>query len=165
MEEPTNRGYARCDVPRNRPQLRPRAARQPSAPLAVNPPAAVSDARLVARWLGSEVALKFSWLAFLRFILLAAFLRFTKDSFLFSSMSIFTTTDTARPKGRGVRGETVGTKDTKDSHQGRCPWCFVLGESGRHFPPTAQSLVLGFEFRQADNSFPLFQFGQGSLIR
>ena len=60
----------------------------------------------------------------LRFMLLAAFLRFTKDSFLFSSMSIFTTTDTARPKGRGVLGETVVTKDTKDSHQGRCPWCF-----------------------------------------
>lgn len=46
---------------------------------------------------------------------------FTKDSFLFFSSTAVTTTDTARPKGRGVRGE-IGV--TKDGHQGRCPWWF-----------------------------------------
>lgn len=49
---------------------------------------------------------------------------FTKDSFLFLSSAITTTTDTARPKGRGVRGEMGVTKDTRDGHQVRCPWWF-----------------------------------------
>jgi hypothetical protein len=47
---------------------------------------------------------------------------FTTDSFLFLSSAITTTTDTARPKGRGVRGEIGVTKDTMDGHHGRCPW-------------------------------------------